>query len=619
MSVDIGEVSSFLLATPPFTHLTPLEVGELLDAATISYTRAGERLPADTSSLHIVRTGAVDATTTDGILIDRLGPGEIYPRRFFDHNDITVAYTCYEDTLLISIPTAVIDELAALHPEIRTFVATPATRRKFDTRSLREATGTGGVATITALRDTVGPLARPAVLVHPNTPIQQVAQGMVAQGLSSALVVEPGEGTPHLLGIVTDSDLRTRVVAAGLPADTPVHTVMSPQPPHVTATTPIFEAMLMLSRADIHHLPVVDDNSIGVVTVSEMMRQLQADPIFAIEGFRSASEDDLPARRAGHTDVVVRFIDRGASPIEATQLVTLGFDELMARVHELTVQSLEQRIGPAPAAFCLIAMGSAGRGEMLLTSDQDHALIVADGADPHDPWFAAYGEEVSRLAEAAGIPRCPGGMMASNPRWRLNVQGWEHEFATWTQDLGQRNIMHAQTFFDMRAIAGDASLCRRVLDAAHLAGRKDRRFTNALVSLARRREPPLGFFRGFVLEKTGDYARTLDLKRGGLSAVVQLARLYAITARETQALGTRDRLRAAAQEGVISARSADDLIDAFDVFQMITLAHQAEQYRSGEEPDCRIAPESLGHVERESLRDAFRLVRGELRTAGSGH
>ena len=176
--------------------------------------------------------------------------------------------------------------------------------------------------------------------------------------------------------------------------------------------------------------------------------------------------------------------------------------------------------------------------------------------------------------------------------------------------------MKAQTFFDMRPVVGDSELCDDVRSAALMTARRDRRFLNALVKIARHREPPLGFFRGFVLDRSGNYANTLDIKRGGLTAVVQLGRLYAIQAWVDE-VGTRDRLRAAARAGVISHRRVEDLVDAFDIFQLILLANQASQWRDGKETNARIDPDSLAHLERESLRDAFRLVRSELKSAES--
>lgn len=621
-------ISEFLARTPPFDELADGDLGDLTDAASLLYCRAGENVCGDDSEeIFIVRSGAVDCTTRtlDGVdvLIDRLGAAEVFPRQHVGDSHL---YQAYEDTLLISIPRKAVAAVGQAYPGIPAFFSAPAARRRHDTRQLLTSLGSGGVADLSALQGTVAEAMILPVTVTPDTPIAQTAALMAEADLSSALVIEPFSESHAesgvLVGIVTDHDLRTRVVAQSRPTDTPTREIMTPDPPTTFPDTSLFEALIQLSASPIAHLPVVRRHGgavAGVLTTAAMMRQLQADPIFTAAGLRDARPDQLQELYSTHHDVAVRFIDRGARPHEASKVLTLGLDELMARAVALA----QEKLGPAPGPFCLVAMGSTGRGETHLSSDQDHALIV--GQEDHSGYFERLGTEVTALVTQAGVPECPGEMMASNPRWRLTVPGWEHEFATWTHDLGHKDVMHAQTFVDMRAIAGDPSLCDQVLTKALRAARKDRRFVNTLIDIARRREPPLGFFRGFVLEKSGNYHNTVDLKKGGISAVVQLARLYYIVAtrraieqghgEHDAILSTRERLGYAAQMGIISHRQAEDLRDAFDVFELITLTHQAAQFHAGGDIDCRVNPEELGHLERESLRDAFRLVRMELRRA----
>ncbi|WP_308568172.1 DUF294 nucleotidyltransferase-like domain-containing protein [uncultured Corynebacterium sp.] len=633
MTVEVSEITDFLAHTPPFDSITDDHRARVARNATMFYVKAGEKADAtsDTSHSHsrdtsgddamtgirIVRSGAINCFGERDQLVDRFGPGEIYPRRVSDKPTQHYSYWAHEDSLLIEIPVEVIESLQN-YPEVTTFFGTVTTRRRSSANELRETSGTGGVADIDALRGTVGEVAVKPVIVSPETTIRDTATKMSERKLSSAIVVKAADDDQRpsrIVGIVTDATLRSEVLAKGADPSGPVERIMSPKPMVTYASMPLFEGMLQLTEARVNHLPVIDDdNVVGVLTTGAVMRQLQGDPIFAAAQFREARTDQLSECFDAVIDVAVRFIDRGATPYEATRLLTLGTDEMMKRVIEL----VQEEIGPAPVPFCLVVMGSLGRSEMVLSSDQDHAIILSDEYDPdkHGFYFKQLGEKFSSLVAQAGLPVCPGDMMASNSNWRLTASAWEKEFSTWTDDLGPKALMKAQTFFDMRPVVGDSELCDDVRSAALMTARRDRRFLNALVKIARHREPPLGFFRGFVLDRSGNYANTLDIKRGGLTAVVQLARLYAIQAWVDE-VGTRDRLRAAARAGVISHRRVEDLVDAFDIFQLILLANQASQWRDGKETNARIDPDSLAHLERESLRDAFRLVRSELKSAES--
>ncbi|WP_395169104.1 DUF294 nucleotidyltransferase-like domain-containing protein [Corynebacterium kroppenstedtii] len=633
MTVEVAEITDFLAHTPPFHSITDDHRARVARHATMLYVKAGEKadesagdltaptrntdLDTTMTGIRIVRSGAINCTGERDQLVDRFGPGEIYPRRVSDKPTQHYSYWAYEDSLLLEIPVEIVDDLGG-YPEVATFFGTVTTRRRSSANELRESSGTGGVADIEALRGTVGEVAVDPVVVAPDTTIRDTATRMSDHNLSSAIVVEPADADHHprkIVGIVTDATLRTEVVAQGADPSDHVARIMSPNPTVTYATMPLFEGMLQLSEAHVNHLPVIDDDEVvGVLTTSAVMRQLQGDPIFAAAQFREARTDQLSECFNTVTDVAVRFIDRGATPYEATRLLTLGADELMKRVIEL----VQEDIGPAPVPFCLVVMGSLGRSEMVLSSDQDHALILSDDYNPaqHSFYFKQLGEKFSTLVHQAGLPLCPGDMMASTHQWRLTVTAWEKEFRRWTDDLGPHALMKAQTFFDMRPVVGASELCDDVRSAALQIARRDRRFLNALVKIARHREPPLGFFRGFVLDRSGNYANTLDVKRGGLTAVVQLARLYAIEAWVDE-VGTRDRLRAAARAGVITYRRVEDLVDAFDIFQLILLGNQASQWRDGKKTNTRIDPDRLAHLERESLRDAFRLVRAELKSAES--
>ena len=199
-------------------------------------------------------------------------------------------------------------------------------------------------------------------------------------------------------------------------------------------------------------------------------------------------------------------------------------------------------------------------------------------------------------------------MMASNPEWRMTTNQWVETFHQWITAPEPDALLHAQTFFDFRGIHGDLEMSHEIHQAAVEMARGARRMHAHLASLAARRDPPVGFFRGFVVERSGEYGSTLDVKKGGTAGIVQMARLYAL-ATGSDAIGTRERLQAAAGHGQVSEQGAQDLLDAFDFLGNISFQHQARQIRAGEKPNYHIDPNSLGKMDREHLRDAFIIIK----------
>jgi CBS domain-containing protein len=203
--------------------------------------------------------------------------------------------------------------------------------------------------------------------------------------------------------------------------------------------------------------------------------------------------------------------------------------------------------------------------------------------------------------------------MATNPRWRLTVDGWTAQFAAWSREPEPDAVLQVAIFHDMRHLHGEPQLTRAVRRAA--ATHVSPRLLGHLAAQALRMRPPLGFFRGFVLEKEGSQAETLDLKRG-IAAVVQLARVQALRVGST-ALSTRNRLAAAQEAGILDEGDAEDLRDALELMSYRRLYHQVAQVRTGARADNHIVPADLTDRQRRHLKDAFAIVRSaQQRLAG---
>lgn len=605
MSVELDEVYGFLAQHEPFSSLPEEKIRALPAQMGITYVRRGQVVvdlgqPNDT--LYIIRSGAIDIVSDDNLLLDRRDTGLNFGySTLVGPRESQYVMEAVEDSVLLMLPREVFTGLLDAHPELHRFFESASRRLKVAAEEVRD----GGTASV--LRTPIAHIVdgRPAVTCDATASIAHAA-GVMNEHDASCLVVVGGEQ----IGILTDKDMRSRVVAAQVDPSRPIAHVMSSPVRTIPETALVFEAMLAMSELGIHHLPVEGAGGVcGVLTSFDIMRLLQADPIYLAADVQQSTYEELEGAYDAAANVAVRFFERGASAAETQRLLTSIADSIARRLGELA----EEKLGPAPVPYAFVAVGSQARAEMGPASDQDNALVLADSYDeePHGEYFAALTQFVCEGLAHAGQALCPGEMMASNPKWRMTQSQWSRMFHTWVTAPDPNALLHAQVFFDFRAIFGSGegwrSLADEVHEAALSSARGSRRLHTHLAALATFREPPVGFFRGFVLERDGEYANTLDIKRGGTAAVVQMARLYSIVA-GVSAVDTPTRLRASAGEAV-STKGASDLADAYEYLSDLVMKHQSQQVRAGEEPNYRIDPKQLQSLDRAALRDAFGVIK----------
>ncbi|WP_342319613.1 DUF294 nucleotidyltransferase-like domain-containing protein [Corynebacterium mayonis] len=602
MNVELVEIAAFLANHEPFARLPEDVLNQLPAQMGITYVRRGEviiRAGEDNSSLYVIRSGAVDVSDSQEILLDRRDAGRNFGySSLFDDPVSRYTMTAVEDSLLLMLPREHFRELLAQHPFLERYFLSQSRRIRAAADELRKEHEEANVMR-TPVRELLS--GKGVVSIGASASIAQAAQHMVENHVSS-IVIEGGEE----LGILTDRDLRSRVVARKIDPDTPVAQVMTSPVLTVSEETLVFEVMLLMSERGVHHLPVQGgDGLVGVVTGTDIMRPLRANPIFLAAAVDRASLEDLKDAYVRAAEIASRFMERGASAFETQRLLTSIADAVARRLFVLG----QEKFGPAPIPFAFVAVGSQARHEMGPASDQDNALVLDNSYDEekHGEYFAQLTEFVCRGLDAAGQVLCPGDMMAMNPQWRMTVDEWDRTFHGWVTAPKPDALLYAQVFFDFRCMVGDKQMSERVHQAALTAARGSKRLHTHLAALATFREPPLGFFRGLVVERSGEYADTLDVKRGGTAAVVQMARLYAITTGVSE-VDTLSRIRASAGSS-LSQRGADDLIGAYEYLSNLALQQQSKQVREGTRPNYHIDPKQLSGSDRDALRDAFGVIK----------
>lgn len=601
MDVEIAEVVDFLAGCVPFDTLDRAELVALVPRLSQRYHRRGGVIVApgaENHALHVVRSGVVEVCDPEGALIETRDVGEScgYSTLASDGPSRYLIQAA-EDSLVLEVPRAAFDDVSDRHPGIRAFFAEESNRVRGELVAVR-VDASGGDPLSTPVSEL---LARDAVSSPSSTPVRDAARRMSDQRVSCLLVVDDG----RLVGILSDRDLRSRVLAEDREPSTPIGEVMTADPVHVRDTTRAFDATLLMMERGVHHLPVLDegDRPVGVVTSTDLLRLAQADPIYLAARIARASSPVAVAEQVRKLPAMTgEWERRGFPPSDVARVITATADAATRRLLELA----EERLGPPPVPFCWVVLGSQARGELGVASDQDSALVLAS-RPADETWFAEVTALVRDGLADAGFPECPGDMMAANPRWRMTVEEWGEQIDTWVHRPESEHVLDAQVALDMRAVAGDAELCeqvtRRLLDTA----RHGPRFLAHLARTAADWQPPIGFLRGLVVEKRGEYRNTLNVKAGGLSAIVQMARLRALAAGLPQ-VGTVERIEAVRDAGAMAERDARSLLLSFDFLRQLQIRHHARLVAQGREPDNQIDPAELSSRERQRLKLAFRAI-----------
>jgi CBS domain-containing protein len=452
---------------------------------------------------------------------------------------------------------------------------------------------------------------RSPVTCPPATPVAEAARLMSERSVGSVIVADAA-GRPQ--GIVTDRDLRTRVLAAGLDPSTPAARVMSSPLLSVESEHSALDALLEMTRRNIHHLGVVAGGRlVGVLSSHDLLGLQDAHPVRVAREIESAADVDGLARTAWRVESVVRWLaSGGAGPIHIGRIVAELNDRLVRRALALIEIDLEAAgHGRAPVAYSWLVAGSEGRREQTLKTDQDNGLVYRDPPAGAEVVTAAYferlatamGETLTRL----GFPRCPGGFMASNPRWCQPMSAWRRYFGSWMETPQPEPLLRASLFFDLRPIAGEEEVGRSLWEWVCETAPTQTLFLRHMAHAALDRQVPLGLFGGFVVERSGVHKDRLDLKARGVFPMAQAMRVYALSL-GIRPTNTIDRLRAAGEQGIFTEAEVAELSDAYQVIARLRLSHQLACLDAGATPDNFIRPRTLGKTDRLLLKEAFRSV-----------
>jgi len=604
VDVELVEIQEFLASHPPFDKLPPETLERLPKRLSVRYIRRGSVFPpldADQPYLYILRRGAVELRDAQGDLVGKLAEGDLCDMACrAGENAVPMKGSTAEDTLVYLLPCTDLTALRAQHAHFAEHFDQSVAhrlRRALDAVTNAPASGAG----LMTLR--VGTLInRALVTATPETSIREAAQVMAEHNISSLLIMV-GE---RLAGLITDRDLRKRCLAAGLPSDRPVREIMTERLETVNVDTLGFQALITMTRLNVHHLPVMAGTRVvGILSTTDLTRFQSSNSVYLVGDVHHAKDlDTLIDISSKVGELQVHMVNGGATADQVGQAISAITDAITRRLLEIA----EAQLGPPPVPYAWMVGGSQARREQTSYSDQDNALLIADHMKPEDDaYFAALASIVNDGLNACGYVYCPGDVMARNPKWRQTLRIWKKYFNTWIQRPEPMALMLSSVFFDLRPVHDPEGLFEEIHDQVLNLSKDNRIFIAYMAANAVKNRPPLGFFRNFVLIQGGEHDHTFNIKHRGIVPIIDLARVYALSSGITET-NTLERLRTAAGINALSKDGAANLSDAVEFVGTLRVRHQAGQLRRGEKADNFLSPDELSPLERGHLKDAFLLI-----------
>jgi CBS domain-containing protein len=595
---ELQPITNFIKTLPPFDQLSDPMISHCCQSLSIVYYSKNERfvhVDNNEPQLYIVRSGAFEVTTENGELIDRISDGQYFGfSGMLSGEKVVNKVHILEDGLIYQLPLNSFNHLRASSQIFDRFFNQAFAKRIRNQGDITSNNiNTGRISSL---------ISEKRVSIDSDSTIQQAAALMSEKRVSSLIVID----NEQLTGIITDRDLRDRVLAKGLTSETIIKTVMTRHPTTVSKDALIFEAMLLMSEKNIHHLPIVEKNRpISMLTSTDLMRSQSSQPLLLIGQIdRQKSIEKLVIVSQQLPASLQNLITSDAKAQEIGRILTLVTDALTKRLLFIG----EQQLGKAPMQFCWLAFGSQARQDQAAGADQDNALLLEHTTDTSSElYFKKLAEVVCDGLNQCGFPYCPGNIMATNPKWRCSLKQWQAQFKQWISSPQPQALLNSTIFFDMRPIYGEVSLFSQLQNKILQQTKNNDIFLAALTRNTTQQIAPLGFFKNFVIERDGSEVKGIDLKHKGLALINDIARIYAL-ANGIPAVNSKQRLTALIGTHGINTEDIHNLMDAAEFIAHKRLINQSSQYEQGVPLSNYLLPDSLSSLARHHLKEAFKVI-----------
>lgn len=600
-----------LMQRLPFSEMAILDVDFFLTSSAEAYYAPSEVIlaPADgpPDYLYLIRQGRVSGKRANPGLVEtvfEMEPGDLFSvSASLAARPVAATYTAVTDCFCLLLPKAAFQELSSRSQAFRDFTnnrvwmlleqSRQAMRNSVASKALHEQ----------SLESRLGDLIRRVpVVTKPQTSLREALTLVHEKQVGSVLITEDGH---EILGILTRDDVLSRVTLAGISLETPISAVMSKNVKTLTVDDTAEAAAIMMSQFRIRHVPVLEQGRIvGCISERDLfsLQRLSFDTISS--AVRMAEDVSALQDCASNIRKFARsLLGQGVKARQLTFLISHLNDVLTARLVVLLAHQHAIDLDD----FAWIALGSEGRSEQTIATDQDNALIYVDRGDATiKERYLNFAREVNVALDACGYPLCKGNIMASNPTLCLTQQEWRQRFNHWVEHGHPEDLLNAGIFFDFRALVGNEQLLRELrTEVTEMTAAKPR-FLKLMAEAALRNSVPLNWL-GSLDTKKIDNKQVIDLKLQGTAIVVEVARIYALAYR-IEALNTQERLAALGRVAGVPKKESAAWIAAFQYLQTLRLAIQLDGSMIGDNPNA-LDVETLNAVDRTILKGSLSRIR----------
>lgn len=598
------DVERFLLETEPFSCLDKREIQSIAYNLLVEYYKKGEVIFKEDSSplefLYILRSGSV-LLEKDGEQIEYLHEGECFGYvSLMTSEKPTLTARAVEDSVVFLLNKKIFNKLISEEDKVREYFAKRLAKRiRVSTRVVSGIERHMEVS----LEDFS---LRPPLILEASTKVEDAVRGMVSKDSTFVLVKLP-EG----LGVITERDVLKRVLARGLsPQEVRLGDIATFPVISIESSSSLYDAIVLMARHGIRRLVVKrGERILGVLEDRDIIAYESRNALLLVKEIDKAkSTEDLKYLYGLVKEQVLELVFHGTDPERLGEYLSELNDRFMKRAVYITINKLgEEPLVP----FSIMVLGSEGRREQSLKTDQDNALIYQDypmlDFDPKE-YFERFSKVYIQVLLAIGFPPCPGNVMLSNPFWRRSSKEWRQAIKGWIEKPKSENLLNTAIFFDFRNVFGDQTLVEDLWNHILEGLKENPGFLPFLAVDAIRFRPPIGFFGDLVVEKDGEHKGEIDIKKGGIFPITQGVRALALE-RGIGERNTFERIERVKDHGLLSSDFAKDLKEAYRFLLSLRFKAQAQKIKESKEPDNYINPKELSRGEKGILKDAFRIIK----------
>jgi CBS domain-containing protein len=617
--IAAGQAFQFLKGIVPFSFLPEEEIEKIASELSTVYHPKNTVLFIQGESrvgyLYIIQKGACERYFEDKgrkTLIGVLGEGDMYGGITMLLNDGIAVRTLRtnEDTYFYILPQKKFLDVCTRYESFSDYFTDTFGKRMLD-KSYAEIIAKNIQPKEEALQFLNQPVSSVTnnrlVYCDTDTSIQEAAAVMSNHNCSS-IFIKDKEG--DFVGVVTDNDLRKKVIAKGYDIRFSAADIMSSPLCKISEQSLVFEAFMAMMQHNIKHIAVTDSGGkvTGIVTNRDLLTAQGQSPFFVVrEIVTSNSIEEIIDKHKRLPKLIQTLINNGAKAKNVTRFITTVSDTILNKIIGFAINEL----GPPPASFVFMILGSEGRKEQTLKTDQDNAIIYEDVPREEEErvgkYFLDFGEKVCTWLDMAGYEFCKGDIMAKNPKWCQPISVWRNYFNSWIHTAEAEDLLKSSIFFDFRCAYGDSNLTGRLRKylLESLVGWMG--FFRHLSENALCFKPPIGFFRNFVVESKGEHRDSLDIK-SAMTPIVDFARIYALK-NGIEETNTQDRLSQLYLKNVLTWQDYNEIDQAYSFMMQLRFVRQvASVIDEKSKPNNYINPKKLSRIEQTMLKEIFKKI-----------